>query len=61
MASDGAQAGLIATVHEAVRRGAQLLIACPEISTIAEHAGSRSTVILPTATADPLGGSHRDA
>ena len=39
MASDGAQAGLIATVHEAVRRGAQLLIACPQISTIAEHAG----------------------
>ncbi len=54
MASDGAQAGLIATVHETVRRGAQLLIACPRISTIAEHSGSRSTVILPTATADPL-------
>ncbi len=54
MASDGAHAGLVATVHEAVRRGCQLLIACPEISIIAEHAGSRSTVILPTATADPL-------
>ena len=54
MASDGASAGLVATVHEAVRRGAQLLIACPAVSTIAEHAGSRSTVLLPTATADPL-------
>ncbi len=54
MASDGASAGLVATVHEAVRRGAQLLIACPAASTIAEHAGSRSTVLLPTATADPL-------
>ena len=54
MASDGAPAGLVATVHEAVRRGAQLLIACPGVSTIAEHAGSRSTVLLPTATADPL-------
>jgi hypothetical protein len=41
-------------VHETVRRGAQLLIACPEASLIAEHAGSRSTVLLPTATADPL-------
>jgi hypothetical protein len=54
MASDGASAGLITSVHETVRRGAQLLIACPQASTIAEHAGSRSTVLLPTATADPL-------
>ncbi len=54
MASDGAEPGLIATVHEAVRRGAQLLIACPQASLIAEHAGSRSTVLLPTTTADPL-------
>ena len=45
---------LVATVHEAVRRGCQLLIACPPVSTIAEHAGSRSTILLPTATADPL-------
>jgi len=54
MASDGASAGLMATVHETVRRGAQLLIACPEASLIAEHSGARSTVLLPTATADPL-------
>jgi Bacterial phospho-glucose isomerase C-terminal SIS domain len=54
MASDGASAGLITSVHETVRRGAQLLIACPQASTIAEHSGSRSTVLLPTATADPL-------
>lgn len=54
MAADIAPAGLVATVHEAVRRGAQLLIACPSASTIAEHAMSRSTIVLPTATADPL-------
>jgi hypothetical protein len=54
MASDGAEPGLVATVHEAVRRGAQLLIACPRASLVAEHAGSRSTVLLPTTTADPL-------
>jgi hypothetical protein len=54
MASDGASPGLMASVHEAVRRGAQLLIACPAESLIAEHSGSRSTVLLPTATADPL-------
>jgi hypothetical protein len=54
MASDHAAPGLIATVHEAVRRGAQLVIACPKASLIAEHAASRSTTLLPTATADPL-------
>jgi hypothetical protein len=54
MASDHATPGLIGTVHEAVRRGAQLIIACPKASLIAEHAGSRSTTLLPTATADPL-------
>jgi hypothetical protein len=54
MASESAPAGLVAAVHEAVRRGCQLLIACPRASTIAEHAGSRATVLLPTATADPL-------
>ncbi len=54
MASDTASAGLVATVHEAVRRGAQLLIACPSSSLIADHAGSSSTILLPTATADPL-------
>lgn len=54
MASDHVTPGLIATVHEAVRRGAQLIIACPKASLIAEHAGSRSTTLLPTATADPL-------
>src|SRR4051794_15897166 len=54
MASESAPAGVIATVHEAVRRGSQLLIACPRPSMIAEHAASRSTIMLPTATADPL-------
>ena len=54
MASESAPAGLIATVHESVRRGSQLLIACPRPSTIAEHAASRSSILLPTATADPL-------
>ena len=54
MASESSSPALVATVHEAVRRGAQLLIACPPASTIADHAGSSSTILLPTATADPL-------
>ncbi len=54
MASDAAPPSLIASVHEAVRRGAQLVIAAPRPSLIAEHAGSSSSVLLPTATGDPL-------
>lgn len=54
LASGGAPAGLVGSVHEAVRRGSQVLIACPEISTVAEHAASRSTTLLPTCTGDPL-------
>jgi hypothetical protein len=54
LASAGAPAGLVGSVHEAVRRGSQVLIACPEVSTVAEHAASRSTTVLPTTTADPL-------
>lgn len=54
LASAGAPAGLVGSVHEAVRRGCQVLIACPEISTVAEHAASRSTTVLPTNTGDSL-------
>lgn len=54
MASDTSTPALLATVHEAVRRGCQLLIACPPASVIAEHSGSSSTVLLPTSTGDPL-------
>ncbi len=54
LASDQAPVALMATVHEAVRRGCQLLITAPDASVIAEHAGSRSTTLLPTATRDPL-------
>ncbi len=54
LASAGAPAGVVGSVHEAVRRGCQVLIACPEISTVAEHAASRSTTVLPTNTGDSL-------
>ncbi|OYO20828.1 hypothetical protein CGZ93_11395 [Enemella dayhoffiae] len=54
VAPEGGNPDLVATVHEAVRRGCSLVIACPPISAIAEHAGSRATTLLPTSTADPL-------
>ncbi|NYI70179.1 hypothetical protein GGQ54_000739 [Naumannella cuiyingiana] len=53
-ASDGGSPDLIATVREAVRRGATLMIACPVPSAIAEFAGGRSSIVLPTVTGDPL-------
>ena len=52
LASDVASPGLIASVHEAVRRGCQLVVSCPPISVIAEHAAGRSTIMLPARTGD---------
>jgi len=54
LAADEADPGLLATVHEAVRRGARLLIACPNPGIVADHARSRTTVLLPTRTGDTL-------
>ncbi|WP_432558440.1 SIS domain-containing protein [Granulicoccus sp. GXG6511] len=54
MAPDGGSPDLIATVHEAVRRGCSIIIACPPASSIAEYAGSRATTLLPTSTGDSL-------
>ena len=39
---------------EAVRRGAQVVVACPPSSLVAEHAAGRYTTILPTVTGDQL-------
>lgn len=41
-------------VAEAVRRGCQLVVACPERSLVAEHAAGRDSVLLPTVTGDQL-------
>lgn len=54
LASDGSDSGLVATVREAARRGARLLVACPPGSLIAEHAASRGTIQLPMHTGDTL-------
>ncbi|MGJ3508555.1 SIS domain-containing protein [Enemella sp. A6] len=54
LATDGSDPGLVATVREAVRRGARLLVACPPGSLIAEHAAARGTTMLPMHTGDTL-------
>ncbi len=54
LATDGVDADLIATVREAVRRGSQLIIACPQPSVIAEYVTGRDTIMVPTRTGDTL-------
>ena len=54
LAPDGADAGAASAVAEAVRRGCQLVVACPPDSLVAQHAAGRWSTILPTATRDQL-------
>lgn len=54
MASEGSDPALIASAQEATRRGARIVIAAPEASSVAEFAASRSTTLVPTTTGDPL-------
>ncbi|MCD4525347.1 SIS domain-containing protein [Nocardioides sp. cx-173] len=54
LAPDGGDAGSASAVAEAVRRGCQVVVACPPSSIVAEHAAGRWTAILPTTTQDQL-------
>ncbi len=54
LAPEGSDHGSASAVAEAVRRGAQVVVACPERSMIAEHAAGRHTTVLPTVTGDQL-------
>lgn len=54
LAPDGSDAGAASAVAEAVRRGCQVVVACPPGSLVAEHAPGRHTSVLPTASQDPL-------
>jgi hypothetical protein len=54
LAPDGSDSGTASGVAEAVRRGCQVVVACPPSSMVAEHAAGRYSTILPTATRDQL-------
>jgi len=54
LAPDGGDRGTASAVAEAVRRGCQVVVACPERSLLAEHAAGRDTTMLPVATRDQL-------
>ena len=53
LAPDGG-AGSAAAVAEGVRRGCQVVVACPPGSTVADHAAGRWSAILPTPGRDQL-------
>jgi hypothetical protein len=54
LAPQGSDSGSASAVAEAVRRGCQLVVACPEHSMVADHAAGRHSTILPVTTGDPL-------
>jgi Bacterial phospho-glucose isomerase C-terminal SIS domain len=54
LAPDGADRGTAGAVAEAVRRGCQVVVACPEGSLVAQHAEGRWSTILPIVTRDQL-------
>lgn len=54
LAPDGADSGTASAVAEAVRRGCQVVVACPPTSMVADHAAGRWSTIFPIATQDPL-------
>ena len=54
LAPDGTDIDTASAVAEAVRRGCQVVVACPAGSTVAEHAAGRWSTIIPTATSDQL-------
>lgn len=54
LAPDGADTGSASAVAEAVRRGCQVIVACPPGSMVAEHAAGRWSTILPTGVRDQL-------
>jgi hypothetical protein len=54
LAPDGADAGSASAVAEGVRRGCQVVVACPPDSMVAEHAAGRWSTILPSTTRDQL-------
>jgi Bacterial phospho-glucose isomerase C-terminal SIS domain len=54
LAPDGSDRGTAAAVAEAVRRGCQVVVACPAGSLVAQHAEGRWSTIVPTVTRDQL-------
>jgi Bacterial phospho-glucose isomerase C-terminal SIS domain len=54
LAPGGSDTGSASAVAEAVRRGCQVVVACPPRSLVADHAAGRWATVLPTTSGDQL-------
>jgi hypothetical protein len=54
LAPEGSDTGTASAVAEAVRRGCQLVVACPAQSVVADHAAGRHSTVLPVTSGDQL-------
>ena len=54
LAPEGSDTGTASAVAEAVRRGCQLVVGCPPVSLVADHAPGRHTTVLPSTSRDQL-------
>ena len=54
LAPEGSDTGTASAVAEAVRRGCQLVVACPARSLVAEHAAGRHSTVLPATSGETL-------
>ena len=54
LAPEGSDTGSASAVAEAVRRGCQVVVACPPQSLVAQHATGRHATLLPTSSGDQL-------
>src|SRR5688572_6548875 len=52
LAPEGGDTGAASAVAEAIRRGCQVVVACPPHSVVAEHASGRHSTVLPAASGD---------
>src|SRR3954454_17896966 len=54
LAPEGSDTGTASAVAEAVRRGCQLVVGCPPVSLVADHAPGRHSTVLPATSRDQL-------
>lgn len=54
LAPDGGDTGAASAIAEAIRRGCQVVVACPPRSLVAEHAAGRHCAVLPASSGDQL-------
>jgi hypothetical protein len=54
LAPEGGDMGAASAVAEAIRRGCQVVVACPPHSAVADHAQGRHSTVLPAASGDQL-------